>query len=309
MGLVNAWRYGYGMVCGQRATRACELLWRRLIKEDAVRIGLALGGGGARGFAHILALEVLDTHGIKPAVIAGTSMGSIMGALYASGLSGGEIRSLVDSHTITRRDRLKDVFRKRSDLIQWLSFLRFSWSKQGLFRADRVLKYLLGRVNVESFEQLKTPLRVVATDFHSVEKVVFDSGELEPALQASISIPGVFTPVEHEGRILVDGGVVDNLPYHLLLDECDLVIAVDVSASKPPRRSRPPTMLEAVLATFDTLVTEVTEAAMESHAPHVVVRPDLGGILALDFGRVDEVFDRAKPAMEAFDQELTRRQL
>lgn len=274
-----------------------------------MRIGLALGGGGARGFAHILALEILDAHGIKPAVIAGTSMGSIMGALCASGLSGGQIRALINRHTITRRDRLKDVFRKRNDLIQWLSFLRFSWSKQGLFRADRVLKYLLARVDVETFEQLAIPLRVVSTDFHSVEKVVFDSGELQPALQASISIPGVFTPVEHEGRVLVDGGVVDNLPYHLLFHECDLVIAVDVSASKPPRRTRPPTMLEAVLATFDTLVTEVTEAAMARRAPDIVVQPELGGILALDFGKVDEVFERAKPAMEAFDQELTRRQL
>ena len=274
-----------------------------------MRIGLALGGGGARGFAHILALEILDAHGIKPAVIAGTSMGSIMGALCASGLSGGQIRALINRHTITRRDRLKDVFRKRNDLIQWLSFLRFSWSKQGLFRADRVLKYLLARVDVETFEQLAIPLRVVSTNFHSVEKVVFDSGELQPALQASISIPGVFTPVEHEGRVLVDGGVVDNLPYHLLFHECNLVIAVDVSASKPPRRTRPPTMLEAVLATFDTLVTEVTEAAMARRAPDIVVQPELGGILALDFGKVDEVFERAKPAMEAFDQELTRRQL
>ena len=280
-----------------------------LRKEDAVRIGLALGGGGARGFAHILALEILDAHGITPTVIAGTSMGSIIGALYASGLSGAQVRVLVDRHTITRRDRFKDVFRKRSDLIQWLSFARPAWSRKGLFRADRVLRYLLGRIDVETFEQLKIPLRVVATDYHRVEKVVFDAGELQPAIQASISIPGVFTPVEHEGRVLVDGGVVDNLPYHLLFDECDLVIAIDVSASKPPKKSRPPTMLEAVLATFDTLVTEVTEAAMTSRAPDIVVQPELGGILALDFGKVDEVFDRAKPTMDAFDRELTRRHL
>jgi NTE family protein len=274
-----------------------------------VKVGLALGGGGARGFAHILALEVLDAHGISPTIIAGTSMGSIIGALYASGLSGAQVRGLIDSHTLTRRDRFKDVFRKRSDLIQWLSFARPAWSRKGLFRADRVLRYLLARVDVETFEQLKIPLRVVSTDFHRVEKVVFDSGELQPALQASISIPGVFTPVEHEGRILVDGGVVDNLPYHLLFDECDLVIAVDVSASKPPRGSRSPTMLEAVLATFDTLVAEVTESAMQDRAPDIYVQPELGGILALDFAKIDEVFDRAKPAMEAFDKELTRLQL
>jgi len=277
-----------------------------LHKEGTVKVGVALGGGGARGFAHVLALEVLDAHGITPAVIAGTSMGSIIGALYASGLSGSEVRQLIERHTITRRDRFKDVFRKRSDLIQWLTFARPAWSRRGLFRADRVLRYLLARVDVETFEQLKIPLHVVSSDFHRVEEVVFDSGKLQPALQASISIPGIFTPVEYDGRILVDGGVVNNLPYHLLFDKCDVVIAVDVSASKPARSSKPPTMLEAVLSTFDTLVAEVTESAINKRAPDIYVQPELSGILALDFAKIDSVLDRARPAMEAFDQELSR---
>lgn len=271
-----------------------------------MRFGVALGGGGARGFAHILALEVLDAHGVTPAAIAGTSMGSIIGALYASGLSGAQIRGLIDRHTIRRRDRLKDIFRKRGDLIQWLTFVRPALSRRGLLRVDRVLRYLLAEVGVETFEHLKIPLRVVATDFHRAEAVVFDSGELRPALQASMSIPGIFTPVEHEGRVLMDGGVVDNLPYQLLLDDCDVVIAVDVSASKPVRKAKPPTMLEAVLATFDTLVAEVTESAMKTRSPDIYVRPELGGILTLDFGKVDAVLERAKPAMEAFDDELSR---
>lgn len=271
-----------------------------------MKFGIALGGGGARGIAHVLALEVLDSHGITPAVIAGTSMGSIIGALYASGLSGAKIRDLIERHTITRRDRFRDVFRKRGELIQWLTFVRPAWSRRGLFRADRVLRYLLAQVDVETFEQLRIPLRVVSADYHTAEEIVFDTGRLQPALQASIAIPGIFTPVEHEGRVLIDGGVVDNLPYHLLFDECDVVIAVDVSASKPVRHPKPPTMLEAVLATFDTLVAEVTEAAMRQRSPDIYVRPELGGILTLDFAKVDVVLERAQPAIDAFDRELTQ---
>jgi len=268
-------------------------------------VGIALGGGGVRGLGHIPVLETIDACGITPTAMAGTSMGAIIGVLYAGGRSGKEIRSFVEEHIVTRDDGIKNLYAKRASLLKWLKAVRLSWTGAGLLQADSFLRYLIEQMDVTRFEDLKIPLRVVATDFYSGESIVFDSGLLFPALKASMSIPGVFVPVEHDGRILVDGGVSNNLPYDILLEQCDLTIAVDVSPTREMVDADPPSIIDATLGMFDLLVEKVTKAMIEKHPPDIYFNPQLAGIRILDFDKAEDVFKQAEAALPKLKERLT----
>lgn len=258
-----------------------------------------------RGLGHIPVLETIDACGITPAAMAGTSMGAIIGALYAGGRSGKEIRSFVEEHVVTRDDGIKDLYVKRASLLKWLKAVRLSWTGGGLLQADSFLRYLIEQMDVTRFEDLKIPLRVVATDFYSGESIVFDSGLLFPALKASMSVPGVFVPVEHDGRILVDGGVSNNLPYDILPEQCDLTIAVDASSTREMVDSDPPSMIDATLGVFDMLVEKVTKAMIEKHPPDIYFNPRLVGIRILDFDKAEDVFKQVEAAVPKLKERLT----
>jgi NTE family protein len=210
------------------------------MKTNNNTIGIALGGGGVRGLAHVAALEAIDAYGITPTAIAGTSMGAIIGAFYASGKSASEIRSIIKKHIIAREDGIKDIYAKKDSLKKWFHSVRLARKGSGLLDADGFLRHLIKQMNVTKFEELKIPLHVFATDFHSGESVVFDSGPLLPALKASMSVPGIFVPVEYENKILVDGGVSNNLPYYILLKKCDKTIAIDVAITRKEKDASPP---------------------------------------------------------------------
>lgn len=267
-------------------------------------VGIALGGGGVRGLAHVAALQTIDACGITPKILAGTSMGAIIGALYASGRSGRQIRDLVEQHSVTQNDGLRDLYAKKRGLLKWLHAVRLSWEGSGLLKADGFLQYLIEQMEVDTFEGLKIPLRVVATDFYSGAPVVFDSGPLFPALKASMSIPGVFVPVELDGRILVDGGMSNNLPYDLVADECDITIAIDVAPTRVREDAEPPNMLDATLGMFDILVEHITRAMIEARPPTIYVHPRLVGIRILEFDEADAVFEQALPAMVDLEKRI-----
>ena len=273
------------------------------------KTGIALGGGGVRGLAHILALETLDDCGIKPAAITGTSMGAIIGALYASGLSGQEIHAGINRHIIRKGDDLKNILAKKSDLLKWLKLATPTLRRGGFLNADSALHYLLELIEVRTFEELEIPLYVVATDYWSGEAVVFDSGELLPALKASMAIPGVFPPVEIDGRVLVDGGIANNLPYDLLPGDCKTTIAVDVAPTrKPQEKESVPGLLDAVLGTFDILLENADRQRLAKSPPSIYLKPEIVGVRTLDFDMIEEVFEQATPAMASFQQELLSHQ-
>jgi NTE family protein len=168
------------------------------------------------------------------------------------------------------------------------------------FPPDGFLHYLVEQINMTEFEELKIPLRVVATDFYSGEPVVFDSGPLLPALKASMSIPGVFVPVEHDGKILVDGGMSNNLPYDLLPESCEVTIAVDVSPTRIKEDTEPPSMIDATLGMFDILMERVTKAMLEKHPPTLYFRPRIVDIRVLEFDKADEVFKQVGDGLAEF---------
>jgi NTE family protein len=273
-------------------------------KAEATRIGLALGGGGAKGLAHIPVLELLDELGLRPHRIAGTSIGSVMGALYASGLSGREIRDLFDRLFIKEADTWREII-ERKDLLRWLELIDLDLGDGGLVGSDTFLDFL-GEAMAEAadFEALKIPLSVVASSLWTGEQVVMDSGDLLKALKASIAVPGLFAPVPYEGRHLIDGGVANPVPYDLLLSDCDLVLAVDVLGQPLQDEVDSPSLLATVFASFTNMQRSILNAKLERQPPHILVRPDLVGIRVLEFHRAEEIYRQAGPSIESARQEL-----
>ncbi len=177
------------------------------------KIGIALGGGGARGYFHIGVLSVLEEYDIHPHIIAGTSMGSIIGALYSSGLSAGEIKEMAVGMDWRKLITLADIIVPLS----------------GLIRGGRVTSLLKSIVKARTFAQLKKNFACVATDLNTGEQVVLNEGSLIEAVRASCSIPAIFTPVNLKGRYLIDGGLVNVVPVSVCHDMgADFVIGVNV---------------------------------------------------------------------------------
>lgn len=263
-----------------------------------MKVGIALGGGGVRGLAHVPILQVLDDLQMRPAVISGSSMGAIVGALYASGMSAKEIRDVIERRLILKNDTWRDVIEKREDLLKWVSAFKPDFSGSGLINAQGILNSLLNEIKVDSFEDLEIPLLVVAADYWSAEEVVFEKGELFPAIQASMAVPGVFAPVCVEDRILVDGGVVNLVPYDLLTSRADFIIAVNVSRVRFPDGPEVPNALESVLGTFDIMQTTMLTEKLKRLKPDVYVWPQIRDVRMLDFGKVEEVFAQTAPAAE-----------
>lgn len=266
------------------------------------KIGLALGGGGAKGLAHIPLLEVFDELKIRPHCITGTSIGAIMGALYASGYTGRKIRELVQRMVISKGDSFREILNKK-DTLKWIKFLDVDFRGIGLFRGDKFIDFLYEAMGVHEFEALEVPLRVVASDFWTSEQVVLDSGDLLPAVKASMGLPGVFTPVVLNGRVLIDGGGVNPVP-HDLLGDCDIVVAIDVMGRMGTDRQKVPNLFRAVLGTFDIMQNSIIAQRRKNDPPDIYVKPDITGVDILEFYRAEEVYRQAADACLELRQKL-----
>ena len=266
--------------------------------------GLALGGGGVRGLAHALVLEALDEMDCRPVIIAGTSIGAIMGALYASGMPGRIIRENIQKNIISRQDSWRDLMKKRSDLLKLARTVAFERGPGGIVKPDSFLNLLLATVHKMTFEELEIPLRVVATDFWIGEEVILESGPLLPALKASIAMPGVFAPVTIGDRVLFDGGIVDLVPYEHILDRCDVSIAVNVASMPAARRSKPPNVWESLRGALHIMQDATLLEKMKRRAPDVYVHPEIPDIPLLDFAQAALVLRRSAPAVKEMKRRI-----
>ena len=269
-----------------------------------MKIGLALGGGGARGLAHILILETLDDLDIKPSIIAGTSMGAIIGALYASGMSGKEIRERISKLLILKDDTWRDILAKKDDILKLFTAFSVEFPRSGFINTQGFVEYLFSEIKKRTFEELRIPLLVIATDYWTAEEIVFESDDLLPALQASMAVPGVFAPASIGGRVLVDGGVVNLVPYDHLLDRADFIIAVDVSKARNPGKNEVPGALESVLGAFNIMQASALAEKMKHRKPDIYVQPEIEGVRMLDFRKIEEVFLQAAPAVDLLRKQL-----
>ena len=267
-------------------------------------VGLALGAGGARGLAHIPVLEAFDELGISPCRIAGSSIGAVIGAAYASGLSGRDIRG----HTL---DALGDPARVVAKLME-LRPRRFrDVSARGVlslaqFDAERVLDLFLPKQVAHSFADLSIPLSVVTTDFYGCCELEFTSGPLRKAVAASIALPALFKPVTLHGRILVDGGMVNPLPVDKL-SGADIIVAVDVVGGPEPRGGRQyPSPRDSLFGATQILMQSIIAEKLRHERADILLRPDINLFRVLDFLKARAILKAADPVREKIKRRLDR---
>ena len=200
--------------------------------------GLALGAGGARGLAHIAVFEALDELGKQPAAIVGSSVGSLLGAAYAAGMSGKQMRRFVTALAHNRGEVFRRLIAARASTIS--TFFNLGLGSAMLVDAEKFCGQFLPDDIPDDFEDLEIPLTVVATDLYRRQAAVFSSGSLKPALAASIALPTVMRPVVVNKRILIDGGAINPLPFDLLRGRVDVVVAVDLSGEPTEERREIP---------------------------------------------------------------------
>lgn len=249
------------------------------------RIGLALGGGAARGFAHIGVIQVLEEHGIKPDLVVGTSAGSLVAALYASGKGGVELAGLAEGMD-------------ESQITDW------GYPGRALLRGDALARYVRDHTGGRTIEQMKLPLGIVATDLDSGAPILFQRGDAGLAVRASSAVPAVFQPVRIGTREYVDGGLVSPVPVRFARDMgADLVIAVDISS--PPEGAPTGDAAHMLLQTFSIMSRSINYWELR-HAD-VVIRPRLNGVSSADFtARAKSILAGREAALAALPQ-LTAR--
>lgn len=266
-----------------------------------LRIGLALGGGGARGMAHILVCEAFDELGIKPSVIAGTSIGAIIGAGYAAGLSGQEMRARAGAFYGRRREVLSRLWRARP--LAFTDLLR-GRSITPQFDARTILDSFVPGIDLlpETFEELQIPLKIVTCDFYAWTESIIAAGPLRPAIAASIAIPALFRPVELDGRYLIDGGACNPLPFDLVSD-CALTVACDVAGGPLEVPDRAPGLLECIVGAAQISMQSVIREKLKWNQPDVLVRPQINGVFIMDFLKTQYILE----SNVAFKDDLKRR--
>ena len=268
--------------------------------SDGRSLALALGGGGARGLAHILILEALDELGVKPRAVAGTSIGALMGAAYCAGMSGAEIRA-----------HCGDLFQKRTELVKrflarWDGRLAEIWGSVAppISAGDRLLKALMPHSLPERFEELSIPLAVVTTDFYSQDPQILTQGPLMPALTASAALPTLIRPIEIDGRLLIDGGFVNPLPFDLLGDSADVIAAIDVSAGAQESRGKNPTLIETLVGATQITLRSIIQEKLRAGAPDILIRPNVGPYRVLDFFKFEEILAASAGCKDEFKREV-----
>ncbi|MFM9848594.1 MAG: patatin-like phospholipase family protein [Hyphomicrobiaceae bacterium] len=268
-------------------------------------IALALGGGGARGLAHILMIEALEELNIRPVVIAGTSIGAVFGAAYAAGLSAALIRAHTEETLGQRFEFARNLLNARADPVQKL--FNFLPLRSALLKPAALLDLILPSRMPKDFSGLSIPLEVVATDFYAQTQVVLKEGLLAQAVAASIALPAIFQPVTLEGRQLMDGGLVNPLPFDLIAGRADITVAIDVSgAAREPDGAGGPRAMEAVFAATQILQRSIVREKLKSMRPDIYIDVDVYAFHALEFHKLKDVLAAAAPAKDALKRELGR---
>ena len=241
------------------------------------RIGLALGGGAARGFAHIGVIQVLEEAGIQPSLVVGTSAGSVVAALYASGKDGPALAQLADG-------------------MDESTFADWAFPGRGLIRGEALAKYVRDNTAGRSIEQMRLPLGIVATDLDNGQAILFQRGDPGVAVRASSAVPAVFQPVRIGAREYVDGGLVSPVPVRFAREMgAELVIAVDITALPDGNPTGDP--MRMLLQTFAIMGRSINR--FELRDADVLLRPKLAGVSSADFASRKRSIQAGRDAMLA----------
>lgn len=274
--------------------------------EDASKeynIGLVLGGGGARGIAHILVLEVFDELGLKPVEILGTSIGALFGASYASGIPAVEIRELAIRSLSKRTEILKSLFFQKPETL--LELWNLSPLSSSLMNAERLLEMVLPDSFCQSFSELTIPAKFVATDYYAQEPIVLQSDNLHKAVAASIALPAIFAPVEIGGRLLIDGGMTNPLPFDVVSDQVNLTIAVDVTGGPVQKENgAKPTPTDVLFAASQIQQNTIVKEKLKLKCPEILLRPPVDHIQVLAFYKIEEILDHSASIKDELKRSL-----
>jgi len=254
--------------------------------SDLPTVAVAFGGGGARGLAHIHIIETLDELGIRPVAISGSSMGAIMGTGMAAGMSGAEIRE----HALTTVGNKTAVVARIWGLRP--ATVRDAVAKGiriGQFNLERILKAFLPAELPARFEDLLVPMKVITTDYYGQNEVIIEEGELFPALAASSAIPAVFMPVRLRGRVMIDGGISNPVPYEPLMDLADIVVGIDVVGAPEGDGTHIPNRMESIFGSGQLMMQTAITLKLKLCQPHIFLRPAVGRTGVMDFLKAREV--------------------
>ena len=265
---------------------------------------LVLGVGGARSLAQIAVIEALDEMGARPAAIAGSSFGALIGAAYAAGMTGKQMRR----HAIALAHDRGGIFSRliaarAAPLAQWLTA---PLGNPVMMDAARFCELFLPEAVPDDFAALTIPLTVIATDLHGRCEVAYSAGALRPAVAASMAIPGLFRPVEIDGRVMVDGAAVNPLPFDAVRGRADVTVAIDCAGG--------PDETQGIPGPWDALFTTVTimgqsivgEKLKAGGGPELVIRPNVGAFRLLDFFAASAILRAAEPAKAEVKEGLAR---
>ena len=251
------------------------------------RIGLALGGGAARGFAHVGVIQVLEEAGLHPQVVAGTSAGSLVAALYASGKTSQDLRRVAETM-------------EEAEITDWMLPIL----NRGALRGEALARYVNTQVGGRPIEQMKIPLGIVATDLHTGEAVTFRRGNTGSAVRASSAVPAVFQPVRIGEREYVDGGLVAPVPVRQVREMgANFVIAVDISSD--PEGNPAGDTFQILMQTFAIMGKSINTLALRE--AEFVVRPPLSGVKSADFGARRRSIEAGRSVMLAMLPQLRNR--
>lgn len=273
------------------------------LQDERPSVGLALGSGGAGGLAHIAMLQVFDELGVKPDLMAGSSIGAVIGVLYAAGLSGDEVYDVFDDFGGSNLDALSRLVSPSAEL-GLSDLLKLGLSNGGVIDAGGFIDFIKSKVDARRFEDLAIPMKIVATDYWSGDSIVFDSGDLFLAVEASMAVPVLFAPVSFGDALLVDGGTSNPLPYDLLTDRCDLVVAIDVSGSRKRVNGEQPPLTEMLFNTFEIMQQSMVKARQRNGDADIYIKPNTHDIRLLHFNRIETILEQAQPAAEQLRQAL-----
>jgi len=255
-----------------------------------MKIGIALGSGGAKGFAHIPYLQALDELGVNVDCISGTSMGAFLGAFYAGGMPAKEIHELAVNFGL-------------SDMPKVITPAMFS--KFGLVKGKKIEDFLTKNLPVLRFEDLKIPLKISATDYWNQKEYVFDSGDIVPAIRASISIPGVFQPYQYQGNLYIDGGMVNSVPFDLLT-EADFKIAIDVMEDYDNEDKSIPGLIDVIIGSYFVMKKTIMDYRKNGSSVDIYRSPDLSKYHVLAFHKSEKVIKAVVDDVEEFKEEVTQ---
>lgn len=270
------------------------------------KIGLALGAGGARGLAHIIILEALEELKIKPSIIAGSSIGAILGAFFAAGFTTEQMHKLLDEIIYGKKSKFWEIH-KKSDFVKYFDFIDPTIKSGGLLRGDKLIKFIGDQLKISKFNDLGTPLKVVATDYHEKSQVIIQEGNLLTAIRASYALPFLFPPVKRNNRLLIDGGMVNPLPFDVLRDECDITIAVDVSATNDGKdQNDQPPSYEILFSAFQIMQSSIVNGKLSTHKPDIHIKTNIKGVRVHEFMKAEIIYKEAKPCKEELKTKLTK---